>query len=172
MIEPPADSDAPPERPAAVLFDAVLYPHRSLPPKGFAILMGALCAISFAAGMVFVLHGAWPVLGFFGLDVLAVYVAFRLSYRSGRMFEAVTLTEGALTVRRVDWRGREQRWSFQPYWLRVEERRPAGRSGHLMLTSHGRILEFARFLTPDERTAFARELGAALAALRTRPQPA
>jgi uncharacterized membrane protein len=154
-----------------VLFDAVLYPHRSLPPRGFALLMAGLCLISFAAGVAFVMLGAWPVFGFFGLDVLAVYVAFRISYRSARMFEAVTLTEGQLTVRRVDPRGREQRWSFQPYWLRVEVEQPAGRSGHLTLSSHGRSLQMAKFLTPDERDAFATELCAALAALRTHPSP-
>ena len=59
-----------------VYFDAVLHPHRSLGPRGFAILMGALGALSLISGIVFLSAGAWPVFGFFGLDVLIMYIAF------------------------------------------------------------------------------------------------
>ena len=60
-------------------FRAVLHPHRSLGPRGFLILMLAIGGISFVTGMVFLSMGAWPVFGFFGLDVLLVYVAFKLN---------------------------------------------------------------------------------------------
>ena len=83
------------------LFDAVLTPHRSLGPKGFLIVMVGVSAISFAAGIAFLLKGAWPVFGFFGLDVLLVYLAFRANYRSARLYETVRLTEDAVEVRRV-----------------------------------------------------------------------
>ena len=43
--------------------------------------MVAIGAVSFVAGVVFLLMGAWPVFGFFGLDVLLLYWAFRLNYR-------------------------------------------------------------------------------------------
>ena len=58
------------DAPQPELFSALLTPHRSLNRTGFLVLMVALCAISFVAGMVFLLMGAWPVFGFFGLDVL------------------------------------------------------------------------------------------------------
>src|SRR5436309_1810684 len=111
-----------------VFFDAVLYPHRSLPPQGFIVLMLVLSVVSFA------LLGAWPILGFFGLDVLLVYLAFRASYRSARMHEWVRLTEDTLTVERVGQRGERRRWQFQPSWLRVvlEEQEETNR---LVLTS-------------------------------------
>jgi uncharacterized membrane protein len=51
--------------------------------------MIALGAISFITGVLFLAAGAWPVLGFFGLDVLLVYIAFRLNYRSGRLYETL-----------------------------------------------------------------------------------
>jgi uncharacterized membrane protein len=76
-------------------FHAVLTPYRSLRPAGFLVLMVALGAVSFVAGILFLVAGAWPVLGFFGLDVLLVYVAFRLNYRSGRLYETVNLTPPA-----------------------------------------------------------------------------
>ena len=49
---------------AETSFAAILTPHRSLGPKGFAVLMGAVCIISFSTGLLFYLIGAWPVVGF------------------------------------------------------------------------------------------------------------
>lgn len=146
---------------SSVFFDAVLYPHRSLPPRGFFLLMLVLGAVSFAAGVSFVLIGAWPVFGYFGLDVLLVYLAFRSNYRSARMHEWVRLTEDTLTVERVGVGGERRRWQFQPYWLRVvlEEHDQTSR---LVLTSHGRELVVGGFLAPAERKTLATALKEAL----------
>ena len=131
----------PPVAPAAppVFFDAVLYPHRSLPPRGFLVLMLLLGGVSFAAGVSFVLLGAWPIVGYFGLDVLLINLAFRASYRSARMHEWVRLTGDSLTVERVGVRGERRRWQFQPSWLRIvlEEKHE---TNSLILRSHGREL--------------------------------
>ncbi|MGE3067397.1 MAG: DUF2244 domain-containing protein, partial [Hyphomicrobiaceae bacterium] len=56
----------------APAFRAMLTPYRSLSPTGFIVLMAALSAISFITGMIFFLSGAWPVMGFCGLDVLFI----------------------------------------------------------------------------------------------------
>ena len=156
---------------ATVFFDAVIYPHRSLPPQGFLLLMLVLGAISFAAGVTFVLVGAWPIFGYFGLDVLLVYLAFRASYRSARMHEWVRLTEDALTVERVGVRGERRRWQFQPFWLRVvfEEQEETNR---LVLTSHGRELVLGGFLAPSERKTLAMALKEALTRWRLHINPA
>ena len=79
-------------------FRAVLTPYRSLGPTGFLVLMVALGGVSFVTGMLFLLMGAWPVLGFFGLDVALVYIAFKLNYRSGRLYETVELTPAKLVL--------------------------------------------------------------------------
>ena len=47
---------------------------------------------NFGTGMMFWMLGAWPIMGFCGLDVLLVYIAFRASYRSGRAYEAIELS--------------------------------------------------------------------------------
>jgi len=162
---------APDGKASPVFFDAVLYPHRSLPPQGFLVLMLLLGAVSFAAGVSFVLIGAWPVFGYFGLDVLLVYLAFRASYRSARMHEWVRLTEDALTVERVGQRGERRRWQFQPFWLRVvlEERDETNR---LVLTSHGRQVVVGGFLAPAERKNLAVALKDALLRWRRHIGPA
>ncbi|WP_085883442.1 DUF2244 domain-containing protein [Oceanibacterium hippocampi] len=153
-------------REPALHFDAVLRPHRSLGPHGFAILMIAIAGISFAAGLFFFLIGAWPIFGFFGLDVLLIYLAFRFSYRDARAFEAIRLQDDALIVRRVDRHGRFEECRFQPNWLRLDLEEPETGPGMLVLTSHGRSVSVGRFLTRDERQELTAALRGALDRLR------
>lgn len=148
------------------LFDAVLSPHRSLGPRGFLILMGCIAGISFTIGMVFLVAGAWPILGFFGLDVALIYWAFRASYRSGRARERLHLTRDELRVERIDAKGNIRRWTFQPYWLKVEIDDPPEHTSQLVLRSHGRFLTVGAFLSPPERGEVAEALRRALAECR------
>ena len=59
------------------------------------------------------------MLGFFGLDIALLYLAFRLSYRSGRLRETIRVTADEVVVRRIAPNGRTTEWRFNPYWLRV-----------------------------------------------------
>ena len=58
------------------------WPHRSMSPKGFHILMGLLATILFIIGLGFFFAGAWPIIGFLGLELLVVWAAFKLNYRA------------------------------------------------------------------------------------------
>src|SRR5688572_18843827 len=95
------DRDTPfPAPPAAErLFTATLWPYRSLSRRGFNILMAIAGIVSFVFGVVFTSLGAWPVFGFFGLDVLIIFLAFRRNYLDARAFEHIDLTREVLTVR-------------------------------------------------------------------------
>lgn len=155
---------------ARVVFDALLTPHRSLSPRGFLLLMAGLCVISFTAGLFFFLVGAWPVVGFLGLDILLVYVAFKVSYRRARLYETLELTRDALTVRRVEPTGEETSWRFQAAWLQVLMEDPPGHGSQLTLRSHGKSLAIGGFLTPRERLDLANALRAALAEARAVPE--
>ena len=152
-----------------LLFDAVLRPHRSLSKPGFLIVMGVLAVVSFSAGMVFLLQGAWPVMGFFGLEVALVYIAFRMNYRDGRLFETVQLGPEELLIRRVDPKGRAASWSFQPNWLRITMDNPPEHESQLVLTSHGRSLTIGAFLTPEELLEVALALRSALSQWKVSP---
>ena len=68
-------------------FQLVLRPNISLSRQGFTILMVLFAAICLVAGGFFLAIGAWPVFGFFGLDILLLYWAFRVNYRRGRRYE-------------------------------------------------------------------------------------
>lgn len=151
-------------------FRAVLTPHRSLGPTGFVLLMLGIGAVSFVAGVAFLVIGAWPVLGFFGLDVLLVYVAFRCSYRSGRQRETIEIEGSRLTITRVDPAGRQSSVELNPYWAQVVL--SEGRDGRtaLALASHGRAVRLGAFLTDEERRDLARILRQALSAARGGPR--
>src|SRR5687767_8724856 len=129
------------------LLDLVLRPHRSLSPAGFWAIMALLAAFSFVGGIVFWLAGAWPVIGFLGIDLLLVYIAFKASYAGGRAYERVRLSAERLTVERVDPWGRCTRFELQPHWLQVKLDADEER---LSLASHGRALTIAAFLPPEE----------------------
>ena len=124
--------------------------------------MLALGTVSFIAGMAFLLMGAWPVFGFFGLDVLLVYIAFKLNYRSGRTYELVELTSDVLRVTHVEPSGKADRFEFNPYWVRVRLSEEVDGRTYLRLASHGNEFEFGRFLTDDEKRDFAKALTGAL----------
>jgi uncharacterized membrane protein len=157
----------------AKAFRAVLHAHRSLSQNGFLILMLFLGGVSFVTGIAFLMMGAWPVFGFFGLDVLAVYIAFKINYRDGLAHEVVELTPDMLKLTRVSPTGRKRSFDFNPYWVRVRLAEwPDGRT-NLSLASHGRDFEFGHLLNHDERREFAKVLERALSAARTSmaPQP-
>ena len=147
-------------------FHAVLTPYRSLGPSGFLILMIALGAMGFVTGVAFLVAGAWPVLGFFGVDVLLVYIAFKLNYRSGRLYETLDVTPAKFSWTRVHPSGRQEQFDCNPYWAQVNFREwPDGRTA-LSVASQGKELAFAHFLTDDERRDLASALRKALLAAR------
>jgi uncharacterized membrane protein len=146
------------------IFSAVIRPHRSLGGAGFLVLMLAIGSVSFIAGLVFVIAGAWPVTGIFGIDLVLIYWAFRVNYRAARAYEQVTVTAGALTVRRVNPRGKVAEVTFNPLWTRLDrETHEEFGIERLFLVSRGRRLAIAAFLGPQEKESFADALGDALA---------
>lgn len=151
---------------AGAVFDAILTPNRSLPRRGFIAVMAAVAGCSAAVSAGFFIAGAWPVIGFCGLDVLLVWAAFKLSYRQGRLKERVRLTRDHLLVSRILPSGHETRWRLDPRSTRVAIDRPVGHESQVRVLSKGRTLILGSFLSPEERGDFADALRAALGGLR------
>ena len=145
-----------------VLFDAVLAPNRSLGRAGFLAVMACVIVVSVGLGTYFLLQGAWPVFGFFGLDIALLYLAFRLNYRSGRLRETIRVTADEVVVRRIAPNGRTTEWCFNPYWLRVALDDPVEHHSQIILTSHGCSLVVGPFLAPEERASLVKALRDAL----------
>jgi uncharacterized membrane protein len=156
-----------PNAPEPELFSALLTPHRSLNRTGFVVLMAFLSVVSFVAGVAFLLMGAWPVFGFFGLDVLVIYWAFKVNFRTAQAREEILVTPCELRVRRVSHRGHVAEWVLNPLWVRLDQQVDEEYGvERLYLVSAGRHVSIGRFLGPDEKASFAKALNAALAVAR------
>jgi len=143
--------------------DAVLRPNRSLSPAAFRLTMLCLIGVCVALAGVFAAFGAYPVVGFLGLDILLVYGALKLSYRSGRVSERVRVAFDRVLVSRSG-AGRERHWMASPLWVRVDAAEDAVR-----LAAGGRHLRIGAFLSPPERESFAEALRADLSRAKRGP---
>lgn len=140
----------------------VLTPYRSLSRPGFLVLMGFIGLVSFVAGLAFAMMGAWPVLGFFGLDVALIWYAFHRNYRAARQHEAIEIADGRLTLTRSDVHGRARTTELPAAWVDVRLRQARDGRTALALASHGIEHAFGGFLTDDERRELAPALREAL----------
>jgi uncharacterized membrane protein len=155
-----------------IFLDAILQPNRPLSPRGLMLVIGFVAIVSFVAGIVFALRGAWPVTPFFGADVLLLAWAMRASVRASRRREHLVLTSERLTIERVSARGETRREEINPYWLRVEHEDPELMGAELALVSRGRRWIIGSFLGAEERASLAEALRRALREARvTTPAP-
>jgi len=151
---------------STIYLDAVLEPPRSLSPRGFARVMMVLGAFSLLLGMAFFAAGAWPVVGFLGLEILALWLVFRFSFRAQLARTYVRVTAEAVDVRKVDGWGRERRASLAAHFARVEFDRAADGPNALRLAASRHAYVVGEFLTPRERESFARRLAQAISDAR------
>lgn len=151
------------------VFAAELTPYRSLGRRGFVVVMAIAGVVCLAYGGYFLATGAWPIGVFFGLDILGLYVALKLSYRSGRCREEVTVSRTNVSIRKVSPAGRVVEHRFNPFRARFHVRRHEefGITG-MSVTGEGRGTDVGTFLNPDDRESFARAFGGALAKVTRR----
>lgn len=143
---------------------ATLTPHRSLSRRGFHLLMAVVGGINLFGALYFYVQGAWPIVGFMGLDVALVYWAFKRNYADARVAERIEITAHDVVVRRREAKRAETEKHFVRRWVRVELKEDREREliGPLYLWFKGERTEIGAFLPPHERKDFARALQAAL----------
>lgn len=146
------------------VFDAVITPHRSLTSRGLAWLMAFLALVSIAVSIPFYLIGAWPVVGFMGLDLALIYFAFRYHNATARAYERIVITRIELLFSSVSWRGQRRERQFNTAWARLErEEHPEFGTEKLeIVQGHSRV-EIAAQLGREERAQFATAFQKALA---------
>lgn len=153
---------------ARPLFAATLTPHRSLSRRGFRIVIAVVVVLASIPGMIFFSLGAWPIVGFLGLDVLLVWWALGASLKGGRQYEVVTLWPDQLELRQVSGRGKEQVQRFNPFFVRlVIDRDINERTTALHLRTSDSDTEIGAFLSPDDKASFAKVFGTALKKARS-----
>lgn len=148
---------------ARPIFAATLTPPRALTPVGKRVVVGLVAALAALPGVIFYIAGAWPVVGFMGLDVLAIWIALTVSMRSSRQEEVVTLWPGRLELKRTSARGVESTESFVPAQVRFVIARDFNeRVTGLELREGDRHISFGSFLSGDEKLSFSKAFGTAL----------
>jgi uncharacterized membrane protein len=156
-----------PTKPDDLLFSATLTPHRSLGRRGFLLLMAVIAGLWFTTGLYFWALGAWPVIGFVGLDFLAIWLAFRLNYRAARAYEDVEVSRHALVIRKVTAGGRAREIRFNPSWVRLEvDADKENGVRRVSVRMRDERVPVGAFLNPEDRKSFALAFGAALAEAR------
>lgn len=158
--------DVPQDQP---VFAAELTPHRSLGRQGFRVLLALSGGICLLYGIFFMVSGAWPIGLFLGFDFLALYIAFRLSYRSGRAREEVTVSRTRLSIRKFSPAGHVVEHRFNPFWarFRVNRHEEFGITS-MHVTGEGRGTDVGSFLNPDDRESFAKAFRGALSTVKQR----
>jgi uncharacterized membrane protein len=151
------------------VFNAVLTPYRSLGRAGLIVLLAGTFAIAVFNVIFFLVADALPVAMFFGLDILLLYGAFYLNYRSARAREEVFVSRTELAIRKVAPSGRTKISRYNPFWAKfqVDRHQEFGITG-MAVTGEGRRTVLGSFLNPDDRESFARAFTAALASVKRR----
>jgi uncharacterized membrane protein len=145
-----------------IYFDAVLTPNRSLSPKAFVVVMSIVGGVSFLAGLMFLSMGAFPVIGFFGIDALAIYMAFRWSQRSQKQVTRVRVTADRVELEH-DQPGRKLRQAEIPTaFARVHLECPERAPSELQIAYRQQAWIIGRFLTSDERKSLKQALERAI----------
>ena len=105
---------------------------------------------------------------FCGLDAALLIAAFLVNYRAARAYEQVEVRWSEVVLRQVASNGRTREYRFNPAWVRLEvDRLDDEGVVRIAFRSHGRGVELARFLNPDDRTSFAEALKRALSHARS-----
>ncbi len=131
-------------------------PHASLSDRGFFILMAFVSAISLGVGAFFAALGAWPIFGFYGLEIVMLYLAFRWNYYRARRNERIEISAEQVVITQTQADGTQNKWQAHPYWLRLDLLPPAHRAdeiGALAFSSRGEYVHIGAFLAADEKRA-------------------
>jgi uncharacterized membrane protein len=128
-------------------------------------LMAILVALNLTGGIIFWAIGAWPVMGFMGLDVAIAWWAFRRNFADANRSERIVIEGEQVTLTRQIKATQPVISTFNRRWLRVdlEFDEPREIVGRLLLSSHGRSTEIASFLGAEERQSLAKALRKAIA---------
>lgn len=148
---------APPIMHGALYMDAELRPHRSLSASGFKLVFGVLVAMNLGMAAYMIAQGAHLVLPFLGLDVLAVWLAFRWNYREARRREYVRVGPEQVHVASVDADGRAMHWVLNPLWARVVREGPG-----VVIRAQSDQMRVGAFLPPKEWAGLAAAIESAL----------
>lgn len=154
---------------AAQVEELQLWPHQSLPARGYAgflLASFAFAAIPLAAVLGTVL--LWGLLPFMLLALGGLWFALDRNRRDAQLLEVLRLSPAEVSLTRHNPQGTVQSWSCNPHWARPHLHRDDGPVPYYVtLSGAGREVEIGAFLSEDERRVLHGELASELAAQRS-----
>jgi uncharacterized membrane protein len=137
----------------------VLRPNQSLSWYWAVRIYAVITTCLLGIGIVFAIHGFWPVLPFAGLEVVVLGASFYLCLLRSQIREVVTVNDDQVKVDKGR-RQPEEHWECPRAWARViMERSPlAWYPSRLSVVFQGRRVEIGRFLNEADRQSLAAEL--------------
>lgn len=146
--------------PEPVLKDWIMKRNCSVSPRQFVFFYVSLALVSIAIAVLLLIHGAWLVLPFTGIDLLVVGGAFVIYARHAVDYERIRLYPNRLVIEQMSADALTQ-FEFNPRWVRVEP--GATPRDPVRLVSRGQAVAVGLHLPQYRRAQFARELRAWLA---------
>ncbi len=141
----------------------VARPSNSMSPMASVKFLAALIVVVMAVALFFTQLGAWMVLPFAGLEILAFAYTFYYIHLHSGDFESITIDEESIVVEKRNYK-ENTTIVFKRYWAQVNVRDVADKKGvngkcGLFIGSHGKEVEFGRnFINDEQRAVLAREL--------------
>jgi len=141
--------------PEPVVKDWLFKRNCSVSPRQFVAFYVSLALFSLLIASLLVWAGAWLVLPFTGIELLAVGIAFVIYARHAVDYERILLFHDRLLIERMDAETLTQ-VEFNPRWVRVE---PGARPRDpVTLVSRGQSVPVGIHLAQHRRRQFAVEL--------------
>ena len=97
------------------------------------------------------LKGAWPVFGFFGLDVLLVYIFFKINFKSGKKKERILLTSNQLIIEFYESQKIVKTYFLNPNWLKINLIQLKNQTSKLQISSINKTIIVGSFLIYQEK---------------------
>ena len=136
-----------------------IYPNNSLSPKGFFLLMAFITIPCLTIGIMFMVMGAWPVLGFMGLEVFLIYIFFKILFHKNNFYEHIILDTKHFNIFYNNKNKTIDTIVLEPTWLQVKLNKT---EKSLFVLTHGKIIELGKCLAFKEKVSLAKTIDDAL----------
>ena len=138
-------------------FRVTFKPNSALSAVNKQKVIVLLTLIPCAIGVAFCILGAWLVLPFVGLEIVALAYAFYYVNQHETDYESISIDGDNLVVERCIGENVTQQ-IINPYWVKVIQHELANGELHLYLQTHGKVIEIGSYLTRKQRELLARQL--------------
>lgn len=141
----------------------IATPNNSLSPTDTIKLLAIMATVAFLIALGFAHIGAWLVLPFAGLEILAFAYAFYVVHLHSNDFDSITIEDDRVVVERKTCK-KISTTVFQRYWAQITVRDVESKNGvvgksGLFISSHGNEVEFGKkFINDEQRSVLAHVL--------------